>query len=156
MFIFFGLPFISSIVGIFVSEPAGEFIYFISLLLGTLLQYLIAITVIYLILNFLFPDSPILRKLIMILSLGGSEILFGEGFLSDGGGSEVSGDVSTGADLGTGGEAENAMEAVDKDVSDFDNQKEAQEFFEEHQPGDPHNLDGDGDGIAGESLPDGA
>jgi endonuclease YncB( thermonuclease family) len=41
----------------------------------------------------------------------------------------------------------------DRDCSDFDTQPEAQRFFERHQPGDPHNLDGDGDGKACESLP---
>jgi len=41
----------------------------------------------------------------------------------------------------------------DKDCSDFDTQTEAQRFFERHQPGDPHNLDGNGDGEACESLP---
>jgi len=43
----------------------------------------------------------------------------------------------------------------DRDCSDFDTQPEAQRFFERHQPGDPHNLDGDGDGQACESLPGG-
>jgi endonuclease YncB( thermonuclease family) len=42
--------------------------------------------------------------------------------------------------------------ANDKDCSDFDTQPEAQRFFESHQ-GDPHGLDGDGDGQACESLP---
>ena len=41
----------------------------------------------------------------------------------------------------------------DQDCSDFETQPEAQRFFERHQPGDPHNLDGDGDGEACESLP---
>jgi endonuclease YncB( thermonuclease family) len=45
--------------------------------------------------------------------------------------------------------------ADDKDCSDFDTQPEAQRFFESRQPGDPHNLDGDGDGQACESLPGG-
>ncbi|MFP4393439.1 MAG: excalibur calcium-binding domain-containing protein [Desulfohalobiaceae bacterium] len=36
---------------------------------------------------------------------------------------------------------------------DFDTQAEAQSFFEKHQPGDPHRLDGDGDGVACEGLP---
>jgi len=45
--------------------------------------------------------------------------------------------------------------ANDRDCSDFDTQPEAQQFFERHQPGDPHNLDGDGDGQACESLPGG-
>lgn len=42
----------------------------------------------------------------------------------------------------------------DKDCTDFDTQKEAQNFFESHRPGsDPHQLDGDGDGVACETLP---
>lgn len=41
----------------------------------------------------------------------------------------------------------------DKDCSDFKTQKEAQAFFEQAGPGDPHRLDGDGNGIACESLP---
>ena len=45
--------------------------------------------------------------------------------------------------------------ADDKDCSDFDTQPEAQRFFERHQPGDPHRLDGDGNGEACESLPGG-
>lgn len=43
----------------------------------------------------------------------------------------------------------------DRDCSDFDSQPEAQRFFERHQPGDPHNLDGNGDGEACEGLPSG-
>src|SRR5215469_18723415 len=39
---------------------------------------------------------------------------------------------------------------VDFDCSDFVNQAEAQEHL---LPGDPYHLDGDGDGIACESLP---
>jgi endonuclease YncB( thermonuclease family) len=45
--------------------------------------------------------------------------------------------------------------AEDRDCDDFDSQPEAQWFFELHQPGDPHNLDGNGDGEACESLPGG-
>ena len=41
----------------------------------------------------------------------------------------------------------------DQNCSDFDTQREAQDFFERHQPGDPHRLDGDNDGVACESLP---
>lgn len=41
----------------------------------------------------------------------------------------------------------------DQNCSDFDTQREAQAFFERHQPGDPHRLDGDNDGVACESLP---
>jgi len=43
----------------------------------------------------------------------------------------------------------------DRNCSDFDTQPEAQAFFERHQPGDPHNLDGDGNGEACEGLPGG-
>ncbi|WP_251980332.1 thermonuclease family protein [Salinibacter ruber] len=43
----------------------------------------------------------------------------------------------------------------DRDCDDFDTQPQAQAFFERHQPGDPHGLDGDGDGVACESLPGG-
>ena len=43
----------------------------------------------------------------------------------------------------------------DWDCSDFSTQLEAQRFFEQHRPGDAHNLDGDGDGVACESLPGG-
>ena len=41
----------------------------------------------------------------------------------------------------------------DQNCSDFDTQRAAQAFFERHQPGDPHRLDGDNDGVACESLP---
>mgnify|MGYP002338712410 CR=1 FL=1 len=40
----------------------------------------------------------------------------------------------------------------DRDCSDSDTHAEAQRFFEAHQPGDPHSLDGDGDGVACEGL----
>jgi hypothetical protein len=43
-------------------------------------------------------------------------------------------------------------EVADKDCSDFNSHSAAQSFFERNQPGDPHNLDRDGDGIACESL----
>jgi endonuclease YncB( thermonuclease family) len=43
----------------------------------------------------------------------------------------------------------------DRNCSDFQTQPQAQWFFELHQPGDPHNLDGNGDGVACESLPGG-
>jgi len=46
-----------------------------------------------------------------------------------------------------------ASPAAGRDCSDFSNQKQAQQFFEKNQPGDPHNLDGDNDGIACETLP---
>jgi len=51
----------------------------------------------------------------------------------------------------TSGPGETSEE--DRDCSDFSTQPEAQRFFERHQPGDPHGLDGDGDGEACESLP---
>ncbi|MBB4060263.1 endonuclease YncB(thermonuclease family) [Salinibacter ruber] len=51
----------------------------------------------------------------------------------------------------TSGPGETSVE--DRDCSDFDTQPEAQRFLERHQPGDPHGLDGDGDGEACESLP---
>jgi len=40
----------------------------------------------------------------------------------------------------------------DMDCADFSSHGEAQDFFEANEPGDPHNLDRDGDGIACESL----
>jgi len=33
-------------------------------------------------------------------------------------------------------------------------QRAARAFFERYQPGEPHRLDGDGDGVACKSLPD--
>ncbi len=42
---------------------------------------------------------------------------------------------------------------ADKDCSDFRTQAEAQRFFDAQGPGDPHRLDGDGDGVACEGLP---
>ena len=41
---------------------------------------------------------------------------------------------------------------ADRDCGDFASQAEAQAFFENAGPGDPHRLDGDGDGIACEAL----
>jgi endonuclease YncB( thermonuclease family) len=41
----------------------------------------------------------------------------------------------------------------DRDCLDFSSQRSAQRFFEANRPGDPHRLDGDGDGVACESLP---
>jgi micrococcal nuclease len=41
----------------------------------------------------------------------------------------------------------------DRDCSDFKTQKEAQAFFDQFAPNDPHKLDRDGDGVACESLP---
>ncbi|PSO45115.1 nuclease [Candidatus Saccharibacteria bacterium SW_7_54_9] len=43
----------------------------------------------------------------------------------------------------------------DRDCSDFGTQPAAQRFFDKHQPGDPHGLDGNNDGEACESLPGG-
>ena len=40
----------------------------------------------------------------------------------------------------------------DKDCGDFGSQAEAQAFFEAAGPGDPHRLDGEGDGVACEAL----
>ena len=40
----------------------------------------------------------------------------------------------------------------DRDCSDFNTWREAQSFYEANQPGDPHRLDADNDGIACESL----
>ncbi len=45
------------------------------------------------------------------------------------------------------------LRGADRDCSDFRTQPEAQAFFEASGPGDPHRLDGDGDGVACESLP---
>ena len=42
--------------------------------------------------------------------------------------------------------------AQDKDCADFQTQAEAQAVYNQ-DPRDPHNLDGDGDGIACEALP---
>lgn len=41
----------------------------------------------------------------------------------------------------------------DRNCGDFSSQREAQDFFERFLPGDPHRLDGDGNGIACENLP---
>ena len=43
--------------------------------------------------------------------------------------------------------------AADRDCSDFSSQAAAQHWFDNHGPGDPANLDGDGDGVACESNP---
>jgi len=43
-------------------------------------------------------------------------------------------------------------DVADKDCSDFSTHSAAQSFFERHQPGDPHDLNGDGDGVACEGL----
>ena len=41
---------------------------------------------------------------------------------------------------------------ADRDCSDFRSWEEAQAFYEQSGPGDPHSLDADHDGIACESL----
>ena len=41
----------------------------------------------------------------------------------------------------------------DRNCSDFATQAEAQRFYEQNGPGDPHRLDRDDDGVACESLP---
>lgn len=53
----------------------------------------------------------------------------------------------------TSGPSETSVE--DRDCSDFETQPEAQRFFKRHGPGDPHDLDGNNDGEACESLPGG-
>lgn len=42
--------------------------------------------------------------------------------------------------------------SLDRDCADFTTWREAQAFFEQAGPGDPHRLDGDRDGIACERL----
>lgn len=54
---------------------------------------------------------------------------------------------------GRGGDGGGGGQTRDLDCSDFGSQAEAQGFFERNNPSqDPHGLDGDGDGIACESL----
>jgi hypothetical protein len=55
--------------------------------------------------------------------------------------------------LSFAGAAAAAPGGGDRDCSDFETQQQAQQFL---LPGDPHNLDADGNGIACESLPSGA
>jgi len=43
----------------------------------------------------------------------------------------------------------------DRDCSDFSTRQEAQAFFEDSEPGDPHRLDRDNDGLACENIPRG-
>lgn len=52
---------------------------------------------------------------------------------------------------GTSGTSGNP-EVADRDCSDFETHRAAKRFFEAHQPGDPHRLDGDGDGKPCEGL----
>jgi endonuclease YncB( thermonuclease family) len=49
--------------------------------------------------------------------------------------------------------AASPVSAQDRDCSDFDTQAEAQDFFENAGPGDPHRLDGNDDGVACEENP---
>jgi hypothetical protein len=42
--------------------------------------------------------------------------------------------------------------SADKDCRDFGSHDDAQTFYEENGTGDPHRLDGDGDGVACERL----
>ncbi len=44
------------------------------------------------------------------------------------------------------------LTVADKDCADFATHEEAQAFYEDQGPGDPHRLDGDDDGIACERL----
>ncbi|GEM_PF-569635 len=47
----------------------------------------------------------------------------------------------------------NNDEKADRDCGDFATQQAAQAFYEANGPGDPHRLDGDGDGTVCEQLP---
>jgi len=49
-------------------------------------------------------------------------------------------------------ERERQSSFEDRDCKDFRTHEEAQKFYEAARPGDPHKLDGDGDGIACEVL----
>ncbi len=50
--------------------------------------------------------------------------------------------------------AQPATAFYDRDCADFKTHKQAQRFFEKHNPKrDPHRLDGDNDGRACEDLP---
>lgn len=46
-----------------------------------------------------------------------------------------------------------AIAQRDMDCSDFRSQREAQAFYDDSGPGDPHGLDRDNDGEACETLP---
>lgn len=52
----------------------------------------------------------------------------------------------------TGNATSNPRSMPDKDCGDFRTWQDAQAFYETAQPGDPHRLDGEGDGIACEGL----
>ena len=61
--------------------------------------------------------------------------------------------TSAGANSGSGSSASSPpSQQGDLDCSDFERQQAAQQVLEP-QPGDPHRLDGNGDGEACESLP---
>ena len=63
--------------------------------------------------------------------------------------------ASSGTSAGSGsrsGSSSPSKQQGDLDCSDFDTQAQAQRVLES-QPGDPHRLDGNGDGEACESLP---
>ena len=49
-------------------------------------------------------------------------------------------------------ESGGAPPSIDKDCADFSSHAQAQAFFDSQGPGDPHRLDGDGDGVACETL----
>lgn len=52
----------------------------------------------------------------------------------------------------SGSSSSKSNQGKDMDCGDFKSHAQAQAFYEQHQPGDPHRLDGDGDGVACESL----
>ena len=56
-------------------------------------------------------------------------------------------------DASPGGALRYDPRGPDRDCRDFATQAEAQAFYEAAGPGDPHRLDGDGNGIACERLP---
>lgn len=58
--------------------------------------------------------------------------------------------LAIGSFAGTSGAA--WAQGYDRDCSDFNSWHEAQAFYEANQPGDPHRLDADNDGIACEAL----
>jgi micrococcal nuclease len=56
--------------------------------------------------------------------------------------------------VGSAATAQPAVAFHDRDCSDFKTHRQAQHFFEKHNPRrDPHGLDGDDDGSACEDLP---
>lgn len=72
----------------------------------------------------------------------------GRGLWAEGLGTEAEDQRSSAASPGSGGPAREA----DKNCSEFRRHAQAQSFFESAGPGDPHRLDGDGDGVACEGL----